>query len=108
MKLVIPFTYECDTEVVYADLGIREWRWVVDIDLFRSRPSIDCYMEIRLHDGHGGWRHHKASGCAVSLNRIWKWDEDHQYYDGEHCFWSFGYLRFYRGGNHNCEKCHAR
>jgi hypothetical protein len=106
MMIPIPFTAEQDAEVVYEVMGIRRWRKVLDIDLFDRQPSIGVTMQ--LQHGDQPWRDLHSSGFSVSLAWPWEWSEEHFWYDGPHCLWSRGFLRFFRGGNMECEKCCGR
>lgn len=106
MMIPIPFTSEQDAEVVYEKMGTRRWRKVLDINLLSLQPSFGVSMQIQY--GDLPWRDLHASGFSVSLAWPWEWSEDHFWYDGPHCMWSRGFLRFFRGGDMECEKCQDR
>jgi hypothetical protein len=51
----------------------------------------------------GQWKevHTRLSVCAT---KVWDLGSQHFYYDGNHCFFSLGYLHFYRQ-KVDCKKC---
>lgn len=87
-----------DEKVEHESMGIRSWRWVLDIEW----GSIDLRQEI-FCTAYRGW--HRANAYFnISVTPHCLWGSDHTYYDGPHCSFSVGYVHF-NWSYWWCEKC---
>ena len=99
MLIPIPFTHKRDPHVIHEDMGIREWRTV----FFFGLTYVGVAMQIRYQGVD--WHTLMHWSCGARLASTWEWSDDHIYYDGPHCHWSRGFLRFWRDGDWDCKEC---
>lgn len=50
------------------------------------------------------WSSSHVAVHEVNITRHWAWGSDHIYWDGPHCFYSFGFVHF-GWMNWNCKRC---
>lgn len=105
MMFPIPFTYKQEEKVYIEHLGIRRWRYVLEVDLLSWNPGIGVTLQVKFKDQD--WYSVHAAGFGVHLDHHWSWKESHIWYDGPHCMWDYGFLRVFRGGNMDCKKCYG-
>lgn len=103
MVFPIPFTYQQEEKPAIPTLGIRRWRYVLEVAVLSRYPGIGVTMQVKFENQD--WSDNHASGFGIHLDYHWSWEENHVYWDGPHCGWNYGFLRLFRGGDDNCKKC---
>lgn len=92
---------DTETEIKFPDSGRRSWRRTIEVTPF----EVHWYHEVRWEkDGvTSEWR--QFEGKNIKIDWSWKFESDHCWYDGPHCWWRVGPLHIYWPRN-NCKKCH--
>lgn len=86
------------------NLVSRRWRLSLDrnIGLHLSEEQMD--IQDTLHADSGKYRPF-GDYFTLTLSKNWEFlKEDHSWYDGPHCAYSLGFIRFYMSHG-SCEKC---
>lgn len=83
----------------------RTFRRVFEVTLGKDGFSAGFVDQYQLKSD-GEWRTSHAGNFEVTINKNWIWGEEHFYYDGPHCFRSFGFVHFAIPAKDGwCDKC---
>ena len=86
----------------------RQWEKRLELNWFDG-PFLSLNMYLTFFEGksYPNWL---ISGYSLGFKiKDWKIESDHQYYDGENCFWQFGPFTLSRFGVLvGCKKSNAR
>lgn len=76
----------------HKDIGRRSWRWCLEFDW--ASISLNQYVKF---ESEQDWNFLQVpvSYFYVALEKRFKFGSEHFYYDGPHCSFSLGFLRFY-------------
>lgn len=83
----------------FADLGHRQWRWVLEI----KWRGVEWRQECRT-ESNKTWFPAGAYYC-LNVSRHFKLGRSHAYYAGPHDAFSLGFLHYCWSGDW-CQKCH--
>ena len=106
MDIPIPLTQWTEDEPLSSMTGRRTWRHVLVVEGL-PWPSIGVRLDVKFNTGEPEEKDFMglhAAGWTLRLDPVWSFDEEHIYYDGCHCLYSFGFLRLILGST-NCSKC---
>lgn len=88
----------------------RQWRrW---IDSYKKESFVALSYEVQLTQFEGNPMNPRPvviKQLGLEFNpKKWKVDQDHTYYDGNHCQYHFGPLSYYTSGTKNCIRCREK
>lgn len=89
-----------ETEIQFAAVGRRSWRWVLEIENYCAQFALDVKFK-----GLGDRWLRRGRYYAVSLTRHFGFGMDHVYYDGYNHSFSLEFLHFAWLGRRFCQKC---
>ncbi len=87
-----------DDATSYCD----KWRSAFEIRLTRRIFSIG--ITEQFHPRNHVWRTSHSGGFEMSIHGHFSFGRYHQWYDGEHCMFSLGFLHF-TWAKRGCKKC---
>ena len=94
--MIIPFKEEPETRLGFPCTAFR-WSFQLDSDFIGI---------VHQHQINGDWNDSHTRVWAVYLMKDFLWGEEHFWYDGPHCLFSVGPIRF-QWYNPSCKSCNG-
>ena len=98
----LPFGRIHETAVAVPNMGLRRWRLAIEIDWWGV--ALVRQLAYDKQSGPGWWT--VSHLACVWVDRRWSWGDFHIYYDGPHCAWHRGFVKF-GADDRDCAKCNA-
>jgi hypothetical protein len=94
--MIIAFKEEPETRLGFPCTAFR-WSFQLDSDFIGI---------VHQHQINGDWNDSHTRVWAVYLMKDFLWGEEHFWYDGPHCLFSVGPIRF-QWYNPSCKSCNG-